>query len=269
MAKLCRHYGISCVSLRDAIYSEVMAAAPGYSMPEVAGDCVHPSKSTRGPAIMGDLVVHALQRLWDDARPLLRASAPPEAPSPIHRPLFLEESPGERTLALEAPARSPRGALAGGDASSDVYREQLAAYPLPNVELRDLASLRATGALDLRVVRFAMPAPRQRFASTRDPIVLAWELPKFDDTTLRYTVELRPPGHGDLVAEARRRSGAPSDGNTVQGAPAKLPPPTDLAAAALTARSNGASAATLRQLCETNVRPVSYTHLPLPTILLV
>ncbi|KAH8076465.1 hypothetical protein JL721_468 [Aureococcus anophagefferens] len=136
-------------------------------------------------------------------------SAPPEAPSPIHRPLFLEESPGERTLALEAPARSPRGALAGGDASSDVYREQLAAYPLPNVELRDLASLRATGALDLRVVRFAMPAPRQRFASTRDPIVLAWELPKFDDTTLRYTVELRPPGHGDLVAEARRRSGAP------------------------------------------------------------
>ncbi|KAH8056734.1 hypothetical protein JL720_14204 [Aureococcus anophagefferens] len=78
-------------------------------------------------------------------------SAPPEAPSPIHRPLFLEESPGERTLALEAPARSPRGALAGGDASSDVYREQLAAYPLPNVELRDLASLRATGALDLRV----------------------------------------------------------------------------------------------------------------------
>ncbi|KAH8062564.1 hypothetical protein JL722_3486 [Aureococcus anophagefferens] len=129
-----------------------------------------------------------------------------------------------------------RGALAGGDASSDVYREQLAAYPLPNVELRDLASLRATGALDLRVVRFAMPAPRQRFASTRDPIVLAWELPKFDDTTLRYTVELRPPGHGDLVAEARRRSGAPSDGNVVQGAPAKLPPPTDLAAAALTAR---------------------------------
>ena len=88
MAKLCRHYGISCVSLRDAIYSEVMAAAPGYSMPEVAGDCVHPSKSTRGPAIMGDLVVHALQRLWDDARPLLRASARPEAPPlppPLHR----------------------------------------------------------------------------------------------------------------------------------------------------------------------------------------
>ena len=88
MAKLCRHYGISCVSLRDAIYTEVMAAAPGYSMPEVAGDCVHPSKSTRGPAIMGDLVVHALQRLWDDARPLLRAPARPEAPPlppPLHR----------------------------------------------------------------------------------------------------------------------------------------------------------------------------------------
>ena len=56
MAKLCRHYGISCVSLRDAIYSEVMAAAPGYSMPEVAGAGVPPSKSTRGPAIASVVV---------------------------------------------------------------------------------------------------------------------------------------------------------------------------------------------------------------------
>ena len=70
--------------------------------------------------------------------------------------------------------------------------------------------------LELRALKFAMPAPRQRFV--RDPIVFAWELPRYDDTTLRYVVELRAPTQSELAAEARRRF---DDGRTALA-------PTDL-----------------------------------------
>ena len=63
-AALCRHYSQTCVSLRDALFTDIMREAPGFSIAEVAADCVHPSRGSKGHRYLGDLVVHALQRSW-------------------------------------------------------------------------------------------------------------------------------------------------------------------------------------------------------------
>ena len=60
---LCTRYGLACVSMREGVYREVMAGEAGYTIPDVAGDCMHPSRSHRGHRYLGDMVVHALKQL--------------------------------------------------------------------------------------------------------------------------------------------------------------------------------------------------------------
>ena len=60
-AAICRHYNQTCVSLRDAMYDEVMGSRPGFLVRDVAQDCLHPHYSRHGQRYLGDLVVHALQ----------------------------------------------------------------------------------------------------------------------------------------------------------------------------------------------------------------
>ena len=59
-AQLCRHYSQTCVSLRNGLFHPVMRAQPGFSVTEVAADCVHPSRGSKGHRYLGDMVVHAL-----------------------------------------------------------------------------------------------------------------------------------------------------------------------------------------------------------------
>ena len=87
-ASLCHHYGQLCVSLRDAIFDKVMAQAPGFTMSEVAGDCIHPSRGTRGHAYLTDIVIHALQHSHQAFKLLSSAMTPsmPPIPSPLLAP---------------------------------------------------------------------------------------------------------------------------------------------------------------------------------------
>ena len=81
-AALCKHYGATCVSMRDAIFHEVMSKARGFSIGEVAADCTHPSTGTVGYHLVADAVNHGLASLverhrkggqlqWAVSRPLL------------------------------------------------------------------------------------------------------------------------------------------------------------------------------------------------------
>ena len=86
-ALLCRHYSQTCVSLRDGIFSDVMRGAPGFSVMEVAADCVHPSRGTKGHRYLGDVVVHALESSWRSyhGRNALQEAAVVELlPPPLH-----------------------------------------------------------------------------------------------------------------------------------------------------------------------------------------
>ena len=67
-AALCRHYSQTCVSLRDGLFRDIMRDAPGFSVMEVAADCVHPSRGSKGHRYLGDVVVHALQSSWETHR---------------------------------------------------------------------------------------------------------------------------------------------------------------------------------------------------------
>lgn len=102
--------------------------------------------------------------------------------------------------------RRPDGkpALLSGRA---VYVEQLAAYPLNNVDLQDVVATRATSNMDLTLLQFPMPKPNRHHLS-RDPVVLSWELSPLcqDDAVLRYHLDYRLPQRSELIAEIHRRN---------------------------------------------------------------
>ena len=58
VAALCDHYGLSCISMRSALNGAVFAGRPGFSIPEIAGDCLHPTSGTRGVDYVTDMVIH-------------------------------------------------------------------------------------------------------------------------------------------------------------------------------------------------------------------
>ena len=67
-ARFCAAYGVACLSLRDAIFRDVVANRPNFSIADVAADCLHPEQSRFGYHYMADMVIHFLRRSWQHHR---------------------------------------------------------------------------------------------------------------------------------------------------------------------------------------------------------
>lgn len=63
-AKLCGAYGMACLSMRDAIFKDVVAQRPNFTVADVAADCLHPEQSRFGYHYMADMIIHFLRRSW-------------------------------------------------------------------------------------------------------------------------------------------------------------------------------------------------------------
>lgn len=102
IARLCARYNLSCLSMRDALTEPVFASTPGFSIPEVAGDCLHPISGSRGVDYVTDLVIHWTQKAVEQRRdaalrvhPATTAVAPAALPSAINvAAARLKENPG-------------------------------------------------------------------------------------------------------------------------------------------------------------------------------
>lgn len=83
LAALCRRYDATCLSMRRALNDSVYAHAAGFSIPEVAQDCLHPIHGSRGVDYVTDVLVH-----WTRAAANARLPMPnhtSKLPRPVHR----------------------------------------------------------------------------------------------------------------------------------------------------------------------------------------
>ena len=60
LGQLCQRYDLSKLSLLDALREPVLASLPGFSIDDVAADCLHPHTGRRGNGMVSDLFVHWL-----------------------------------------------------------------------------------------------------------------------------------------------------------------------------------------------------------------
>ena len=87
-ASFCKAYGVACLSLRDAIFRDVLASKPNFTVPDVAADCLHPEQSNFGYHYFADTIIHFLRKSWARRyRPAPPADAP-YAPTPLPPPLL-------------------------------------------------------------------------------------------------------------------------------------------------------------------------------------
>lgn len=59
---ICVHYGLSCVSLYEAVIDQMLARQPGFSLRDVSLDCMHPLQGRLGTEYMVDLLANWLER---------------------------------------------------------------------------------------------------------------------------------------------------------------------------------------------------------------
>ena len=91
--RVCRHYGQSCLSVYRALAPAVAARREGFSIAEIAKDCVHPMHGVHGDAYVADLMVHWVLA---PAIPSISAASPSLLPSTPgrkqHKPAAAEAS---------------------------------------------------------------------------------------------------------------------------------------------------------------------------------
>jgi hypothetical protein len=63
-ASFCTAYGMACLSMRDAIFHDVVAGRPNFTVADVAADCLHPEQSRFGYHYMADVIIHFMRRSW-------------------------------------------------------------------------------------------------------------------------------------------------------------------------------------------------------------
>jgi hypothetical protein len=63
-SRFCTAYGMACLSLRDAIFADVVVGRANFTIPDVAADCLHPEQSRVGYHYMADMLVHFLRQSW-------------------------------------------------------------------------------------------------------------------------------------------------------------------------------------------------------------
>ena len=107
-ASFCKAYGVACLSLRDAIFRDVLASRPNFTVPDVAADCLHPEQSNFGYHYFADTIIHFLRKSWAryrrcaSRRRAVRADA---AAAAAARCQPRERRPDRVALLLARPAR--------------------------------------------------------------------------------------------------------------------------------------------------------------------
>lgn len=82
---MCKTYGVSCISQRDALTPNFKEAKPGFGIEEIAGDCLHPVHGSLGTEYITDLLVQWTMRAAHSHRShsSRTASYPPDAQSAV------------------------------------------------------------------------------------------------------------------------------------------------------------------------------------------
>ena len=81
MVRICAHYNVSCLSLGNAVADGMSANRSGYTMRDVAADCLHPATGKHGSAHMTDLLMNWLLREAGDGSTLVESAS---LPSPLY-----------------------------------------------------------------------------------------------------------------------------------------------------------------------------------------
>ena len=116
-ARFCSAYSLACLSLRDAIFHDVVGNRPNFSIADVAADCLHPEQSRFGYHYMADMIIHFLRHSWQRYSARVSNSGPDVA---TRRPLPAALLQGNRGRAgrmvwrcYELPATPVHGRLHG------------------------------------------------------------------------------------------------------------------------------------------------------------
>ena len=140
-AELCKAYNLTCLSMRDAIYEDVMASRPNFTVADVAGDCLHPEQSRFGYTYLADMINSFLAASLSRSRRSV-ATAPNTPlmqprirrrflPPPVH-PKNLRFSKSWRCYAIDSMmggARTNRGQRAVGSGEREIPLNWWAEHP--------------------------------------------------------------------------------------------------------------------------------------------
>lgn len=78
-SRFCTAYGLACLSMRDAIFHDVLAHRENFSVADVAADCLHPEQSRFGYHYVADVLIHFLHSSWRDYHGRLDGGTRPPA----------------------------------------------------------------------------------------------------------------------------------------------------------------------------------------------
>ena len=85
-ARFCKAYGLACLSMRDAIFRDMLAGRANFTVPDIAADCLHPEQSQYGYHYMSDLIIHFLDASWRRYKEVGAAAKTEGGSSHLHQP---------------------------------------------------------------------------------------------------------------------------------------------------------------------------------------